>query len=209
MVYSSAEKSCWGRFPALHCNSRDCSQAAHEFQAAWERGHFCPMPLGFDPMPCGISRAESQRDSDPKPRDASRELPWEKRVVSANPNGVVARWRSGDTTPVGLKIARTLTQGSLADSATLGWRTQSLWDWRTTGVSVVPCGNGRRKPEIRRPKVEGRKKAEIRRPKEGQSSNRARPSGFGFQLSSAFEVWPAFGIKGRSTRGVAFPAEAR
>ena len=92
-------------------------------------------------MPFGIIR-ESQRDSDPKPRVASRELPWEKRVVSANPNGVVARWRSGGTTPLGLKIARTLTQGRLADSATLGWRTQSLWDCRTTGLSVVPYGNG-------------------------------------------------------------------
>ena len=92
-------------------------------------------------MPCGVSRAESQRDSAPKPRVASRELPWEKRVGSAN--GVVARWRSGDTTPVGLKIARALTQGSLADSATLGWRTQSLWDCRTTGISGVPYGNGR------------------------------------------------------------------
>ena len=44
---------------------------------------------------------------------------------------------------LGLKIARALTQGSLADSATLGWRTQSLWDCRTTGLSVVPYGNGR------------------------------------------------------------------
>ena len=43
------------------------------------------MPLGIEPMPFGIIR-ESQRDSDPKPRVASRELPWEKRVVSANPN---------------------------------------------------------------------------------------------------------------------------
>ena len=90
-------------------------------------------------MPFGIIR-ESQRDSDPKPRVASRELPWEKRVVSANPNGVVARWRSGGTTPLGLKIARTLTQGRLADSATLGWRTQSLWDGRTTGLSGPQTG---------------------------------------------------------------------
>ena len=71
---------------------------------------------GLAPMPFGNSRDESQRDSAPKPRVASRELPWEKRVVSANPNGVVARWRRWDTTPLGLKIARTLTQGSLADS---------------------------------------------------------------------------------------------
>ena len=93
-------------------------------------------------MPFGNSRDESQRDSAPKPRVASRELPWEKRVVSANPNGVVARWRRWDTTPLGVKIARTLTQGSLADSATLGWRTQSLWDCRTIGLSVVPYGTG-------------------------------------------------------------------
>ena len=70
-------------------------------------------------MPCGIIR-ESQRDSAPKPRIASRELPGEKRV--------------------GLKIARTPTQGSLADSATLGWRTQSLWDGRTTGLSGPQTG---------------------------------------------------------------------
>ena len=100
------------------------------------------MPLGIDPRSCGIIRAESQRDSAPKPRVASRELPWEKRVVAANPNGVVVRWRRGALS-LGLEIARTLTQGSLADSATLGWRTQSLWDCRTTGLSVVPYGNGR------------------------------------------------------------------
>ena len=40
-------------------------------------------------------------------------------MVPANPNGVVARWRRWDATPLGLKIARTLTQGSLADSAGL------------------------------------------------------------------------------------------
>ena len=53
------------------------------------------MPLGIEPMPFGNSR-ESQRDSAPKPRVASRELPWEKRVVSAN--GVVVRWRREGTT---------------------------------------------------------------------------------------------------------------
>jgi len=95
------------------------------------------------PMPFGNTRAESQRDSAPKPRVAeSARLPWEKRVVSANPNGVVARGRRWGTTPLGLKPARSLTQGSLADSATLGWRTQSLWDCRTIGLSVVPHGTG-------------------------------------------------------------------
>ena len=48
-----------------------------------DRNVRAPMPLGIEPF--GIIR-ESQRDSDPKPRVASRELPWEKRVVSANPN---------------------------------------------------------------------------------------------------------------------------
>ena len=51
----------------------------------------------------------------PPRRVASRELPWEKPVVSANPNDN-AIWRRWGTTPLGLKIARTLTQGSLADS---------------------------------------------------------------------------------------------
>ena len=66
-----------------------------------------PMPPGFEPLPFGNSRAESQRDSIPKPGVARGSHPWEKRVVSAN--GVVARWWSGDPTPLGLKIPRTLT----------------------------------------------------------------------------------------------------
>ena len=110
------------------------------------------MPLGIDPIPCGVSRAESQRDSAPKPRVASRELPWEKRVGSAKPNGVVARWWSGDPTPLGLKIARTLTQGSLADSAA------GLED-------TIPLGL----PQ-----------AEIRRSKAERSPKRARVSALGF-----------------------------
>jgi hypothetical protein len=28
-----------------------------------------------------------------------------------------------------------VTQGSLADSATLGWRSQSLWDWPATDLT--------------------------------------------------------------------------
>ena len=44
-----------------------------------------------DPMPLG-NPLESQRDSAPKPKVASRELPWEKRVVSANPFSC-AIWR--------------------------------------------------------------------------------------------------------------------
>jgi hypothetical protein len=50
------------------------------------------------------------------------------RVMNTRPTGVVARWPRGGIT-LGLQIARTLTQGS-SRLATLGWRTQSLWDCR-------------------------------------------------------------------------------
>ena len=33
---------------------------------------------------------ESQRDSDPKPRVATKELPWEVARQASNPNGVVS-----------------------------------------------------------------------------------------------------------------------
>ena len=61
---------------------------------------------------------------------------------SFNPNGVASWWQTADTTPLGLKIARELTQGSSC-LATLGWRTQSRWDCRTPGLSVVPHDDGR------------------------------------------------------------------
>ena len=87
-------------------------------------------------LPFGNSRAESRRDSVPKPRVARHELPWEKWVLPANPNGVVSRWRPEDTTPLGLKTARTLIQGSSC-LATLGWRTQSRWDCSSLSVSQL------------------------------------------------------------------------
>ena len=37
------------------------------FGSQQDPGTSRPMPLGIDPMPCGIIRAESQRDSAPKP----------------------------------------------------------------------------------------------------------------------------------------------
>jgi hypothetical protein len=89
------------------------------------------------PMPLGSSRLESQRDSDSKPRVARDELPWEKWATANNPNGVVARRRQDDATPLGLKTPRTKTQGSSC-LATLGWRTQSLWDCNTDEYSSVP-----------------------------------------------------------------------
>ena len=76
-------------------------------------------------MPFGNSNAESQRDSGSKPRVARHELPWETGAEVNNPNGVAARLRKGDATPLGLNTDWAATQGS-SFLATLGWRTQSL-----------------------------------------------------------------------------------
>ena len=62
---------------------------------------------------------ESQRDSIIQPRVATKELPWEADKQSPNPNGVAAHSISRDATPLGLKIFRTVTQGS-SFLATLG-----------------------------------------------------------------------------------------
>ena len=70
-------------------------------------------------MPFGNSRDESQRDFGSKPRVARNELPWETWPKANNPNGVVARRRRPDTTPLGLKSIRPGTQGS-SFLATLG-----------------------------------------------------------------------------------------
>ena len=76
-------------------------------------------------MPFGNSR-EFQRDSAPKPRVASRELPWEKRVVSAN--GVAASGEARWSQPLWGRGLRTIfTQGS-SRLATLGFGAESLWD---------------------------------------------------------------------------------
>jgi hypothetical protein len=72
---------------------------------------------------------ESQRDSGSKPRVARNEPPWESWAKANNPNGVEARLRGSDATPLGLKRTPTTTQGS-SFLATLGWKTQSLWDCR-------------------------------------------------------------------------------
>ena len=63
-------------------------------------------------MPFGNSNAESQRDSGSKPRVARNELPWENAPQTDNPNGVAARHRKRDTTPLGLKTFPRPTQGS-------------------------------------------------------------------------------------------------
>ena len=80
-------------------------------------------------VPSGKSTAESQRDSGLQPRVARNELPWENGSPAHNPNGVAARRRQPDATPLGLKTVATATQGS-SFLATLGWWTQSRWDCR-------------------------------------------------------------------------------
>ena len=78
--------------------------------------------------------------------------------------------------PLGLKIARTLTQGS-SRLATLGWRTQSLWDCRFESPHWFPLVEW--VSQIRRSKVEGRRpKPEGRRPKEARTA-----LGIGFRIS--------------------------
>jgi hypothetical protein len=90
-------------------------------------------------MICGNSNDESQRDSGLKPRVARNELPWERRSLDRNPNGVAARRRTCDATPLGLKSSTTATRdGSFL--ATLGWMTQSLWD---SGSRQVNCASAR------------------------------------------------------------------
>ena len=101
------------------------------------------MPPGIDPLPFRNSRDESQRDSVSKPRVASRELPWVNIVRRPLPQrGCDHRASPEAATPLGLTANEPSSQGSLADSATLGWRIQSLWDCRAIGLSVVPYDTG-------------------------------------------------------------------
>ena len=82
-------------------------------------------------------RVESQRDSGSKPRVARNELPWGRWAKAHNPDGVVAGLWNPDATPLGLKTGPAATQGSLF-LATLGWKTQSLWDCRAASLSIIP-----------------------------------------------------------------------
>src|SRR2546427_7140852 len=72
---------------------------------------------------------ESQRDSGPKPKVARHELPWvNARMNFLNPNGVAASARPRQAQPRwGWTDFSPRTQGSSC-LATLGCRTQSLWD---------------------------------------------------------------------------------
>jgi hypothetical protein len=90
-----------------------------------------------------LGRLDSQRDSVPKPRVAKHELSWEEVRRKSQPqrgcgHSVLARRATFAATASRLNSVRFVTQGSLAGSATLGWRTQSRWDC---------CGSKRRGPE--------------------------------------------------------------
>ena len=93
------------------------------------------MGLALTPLRnCGD---ESQRDSDSKPKVARNELPWGMWRKTNNPNGVAAHRLKPDATPLELKTIGPGTQGS-SFLATLGWKTQSLWDCRTVRLPSVP-----------------------------------------------------------------------
>lgn len=110
--------------------------------------------LPYPQLPDG-ALMESQRDFGAKPRVASRELPWGNEPSIPQPQrgcDVVER----RTQPRwGWNPSRNPTQGSLADSATLGWRTQSLWDWPKLGAKLWV----RQREHWRRPKPRGRTRA--------------------------------------------------
>ena len=111
----------------------------HETHELHEREKSNPdrfLNSGLVVMPFGNSRVESQRDSGPKPKVARDELPWETGLEDRNPNGVVATPSKGDATPLGLNTLPPTPQGS-SFLATLGWRTQSLWDcWQADFSSL-------------------------------------------------------------------------
>jgi hypothetical protein len=84
---------------------------------------------------------ESQRDSGSKPKVARHELPWVNVVRNFfNPNGVAAFRRPTVTQPHwGCGDLLRATQGS-SSLATLGWRTQSRWDWTRKISDVAAAG---------------------------------------------------------------------
>ena len=84
-------------------------------------------------------REESQRDSGHQPRVARHELPWEnKPTFSSTPTGLWRNGMTGRTQPCWGwgKITTCVTQGSLADSATLGWRTKRRWRFHLAGLKA-------------------------------------------------------------------------
>ena len=73
------------------------------------------------PETAAAAARQSQRDCVLQPRVARNE------PKANNPNGVVARLGKHDTTPLGLKTNRAVTQGSSC-LATPGFKSESPWD---------------------------------------------------------------------------------
>ena len=69
------------------------------------------------------------------PRVARHELPWDIGEPDYNPNGVAsavaAEFGQRQTQPRGVDVVWPDPQGS-SFLATLGWKSQSLWDWGET-----------------------------------------------------------------------------
>ena len=123
-----------------------------------ERGHSCPMPLGFPPMPFGYSLRghcrngtterpvvrQSQRDCVLQPRVAeSARLPWVSVRAIFNPNGVVSPLRQRALS-LGLGDTTRFSQGS-SRLAILGFGSESLWDSALTipqSIGSIPSGIG-------------------------------------------------------------------
>ena len=81
-------------------------------------------------MNCATNQSavlQSQRDCVIQPRVARHELPWVYDEKILNPNGVGSRRQKSAATPLGLWGNDTVSQGSSC-VATLGWKTESLWD---------------------------------------------------------------------------------
>jgi len=93
--------------------------------------------LGFWLCPSEIPKLNPNGIPAQSPGLRGTSYPGKSRQKANNPNGVAARWRKFDETPLGLKIPSATTQGS-SFLATLGRRAQSLWDCRTAGASRVP-----------------------------------------------------------------------
>ena len=79
------------------------------------------------PETAAAAARQSQRHCVLQPGVARNELPWETGPKANNPNGVVARLGKHDTTPLGLKTNRAVTQGSSC-LATPGFKSESPWD---------------------------------------------------------------------------------
>ena len=106
-----------------------CSAAPQSRPAASSSATATPR---LKPMPFGYSRAESQRDSAPKG--------CEPRATLGKAGGVgQPQWGCGPMAEMGHNPVEDRTDANPASrTRQLGWRTQSLWDCRTSGLSVVP-----------------------------------------------------------------------